>query len=110
MTPTDEELAARYFKALGWTPRADGEWFDSNGNWKERLPNILEHYPDFKKWVLEVMEGEGYGYSIDYCFQWGNEFSDNARLKFIREEIKSNNILHAAVIAATRYFEEKKDE
>ena len=68
------------------------------------LPNITQHYPDFKKWVLEKMEGEGYEPEIEEGkFYW--VLGNNAEPA---EEIKDNEILRAAVIAATRYFEAKK--
>lgn len=114
---TDNDIKEAYFKARGWwehESQYDGSyWWDKNGNsthipvLPDSLPNILEHYPDFKEHVLEVMLRDYYkltvyGGSVTWRGAWDYQ-------KEI-EEIKDNNILHAAVIAATRYFEEKRDE
>ena len=122
---TDNEVTEAYFRALGWKRfkdrRDDGSghgrnenvtgWVDSDGEEWYDLPNILESNSAFTEHVLEVMEGEGYKLSICEI----NQTSRGSYTAFIwsgtrvtkAEEIKDNNIFRAAVIAATRYFEEK---
>ena len=84
------------------------------------LPNILESYSAFKEHVLEVMAAEDRYPYITYkddfrqIFIWGRKCDFAGRGKYLNmsgikgEEMKDNNILHAAVIAATRYWEEKE--
>ena len=57
----------KYFKALGWKRRTNTEndypscpIMNSHGMYVSGYPNITQSYPDFKKWVLEKMEGEGW--------------------------------------------------
>ena len=111
----DNEIIERYFKARGW------EFTDTIMPAYWRLPNrgiipygsepnILESFPDFKEHVLEPMGEEGCIGLIEAMdcdpprlfFVW--DFGEGAS----NEEIKDNNILHAAVIAATRYFKNIK--
>lgn len=112
---TDNERVEEYFKALGWLPVTHKNYPDTILYWLSpskiefgSLPNILESFPDFKKWVLEVMEGEGYVLTSS-----GNQWAYwlylmDAEHPIFDEPIKDNNILHAAVIAATRYLEGKE--
>jgi len=107
-------VTENYFKALGWELRVhkisgNDNWWTQEGVWVGRLlPNITQSFPDFKKWVLEKMEGEGFTPSMNYCFQWENDFHESRGLRFIREIIKDNEITWAAVEAATKYFESIK--
>jgi len=105
----------KYFTALGWvwlSPHTADErdgyygWVDPEGvEWPNGLPNITQSYPDFKKWVLEKMEGEGYEKKIDMAIWMWTPL--NIDLKVLEQPIHHNEILEAAVIAATIYFENK---
>lgn len=100
----DNEIVEAYFKAYGVNP---------NFPHSLKLPNILDHYPAFKEHVLEVMEGEGYGFRVNFAeivWRENQGFMEDRNKETLSELFLDNNILHAAVIAATRYFEEKKDE
>lgn len=131
---TDNDIVESYFKALGaeWKPfMKESElwhwgWILHNEpepirgrtwskpdcvayseNVEHPFPNILDSFPDFKKWVLEVMGEEGYVLTSS-----GNQWAYwlylmDAEHPIFDEPIKDNNILHAAVIAATRYLEGK---
>ena len=76
----------------------DGEWVRPDG----RI-DLCQSYPDFKKWVLEKMPNCG-SFSIlaNYWYWWLVDGSDG---KNVFEEIKDNEILEAAVVAATRYWD-----
>lgn len=119
---TNNEIIEAYFRARGWEQVMsihEGDYLEENPYWKnpngfERkdLPNILESYSAFKEHVLEVMEGEGYGFSIEY--EWDDNNGSvrswywiNHKYGDFAKEIEDNNILHAAVIAATRFWESK---
>ena len=66
-------------------------------------PNITQSYPDFKKWVLEKMPNGGeFSILAGDWFWWLDNNSDPQAHK--REFIKDNEILEAAVIAATSYL------
>ncbi len=110
----------KYFRALGWfqgcatpDPESAYVWVQPpNQIYGEELPNITESMSAFNKWVAERMEKYGYKYRI-HVGQWIWGFS--ASLLFdehdkgeFKEPIKDNEILEAAVIAATRYLEGKK--
>ena len=102
----------KYFRALGWE-EIKGGWrslgSETELTWSvTSLPNITQSYPDFKKWVLEKMAGEGFYYEFDGlhgCVEWRKEPFDEP---VFEELIENKEILEAAVIAATRYWEEKK--
>ena len=131
---TDIKIIEAYFVARGWRwqelpnskqPRVFGWWYLGKKLWNshemiivndqnytppshgELLPNILKSFPDFKREVLEVMEDEDIHlfvitFKIGNCVEWRGRVGECKEW----EEIKSNNILHAAVIAATQYFKE----
>ena len=122
MTDVTEE----YFRALGWkrkintkdsyctAPITNPEAGPDND---ERLywsayPNITQNYPDFKKWVLEKMEGEEAELRVIHGgVKWVvpmDEFT-YSELTFESTVHNGNEILEAAVIAATRYWREKND-
>jgi hypothetical protein len=119
-----QQAIEEYFKALGFkwgvlpkmlhgTEKDVWCWMSKKEGYKtqfKELPNITQHYPDFKKWVLDKMEGEGMRFEIvGYVAQFykGSAlFFDKDTVAY--EEIKDNEILEAAVIAATRYWEGKK--
>jgi len=130
---TDNDITEAYFVARGWEWKKylkdplDYWYWEFNGKAVSEysrhenysysyLPNILESYPDFKQHVLEVMDFEEYRLLINELIVGGvpHTYLDWSRKRlageypFYKEIIKDNNILHAAVIAATRYFEEKK--
>jgi len=106
-----------YFKALGWefgsfaikragSPIACRYSIKSpDGEGHNSLPNITQSYPDFKKWVLEKMEEEGMAFHCSYgAFIWNKIGSPMATPPV---HIKNNEILEAAVKAATKYWEGK---
>lgn len=117
---TKQQKIERYFKALGWTYDCNARgryfwWMPSNPPLAQilyglELPNILDHYPSFKKHVVEVMGEKGYSYSIDefhkepITFEW---FKFGATTSY-KKEIADNNITEAAVISATEYLENRK--
>ena len=88
----------------------DGEWVRNDRY------DLTQSYPDFKKWVLEKMWLEGYkmiigdltvgGYMHTYV-EWNWRKKETAIYK---EIIKNNEILEAAVVAATRYWEENNEK
>lgn len=131
------DIVERYFLALGWLRVKRHEFYAGvrlgdapcEYLWVEKyeevrkpdpkyyadLPNILESFPAFKEFVLERMEGGGYSYYIADVmseasgYEWGKELSwQNKGHSEYNELIIDNEILKAAVIAATRYWEEKK--
>lgn len=113
-------LTERYFSALGWRPFYHAVLGLSHFitpeqkriEVPEELPNITQHYPDFKKFVVEEMEKRGITYFIkEHKFFWGKEWD----VKDIYDEvankpIKNNEILEAAVEAACEYLEGEKPE
>ncbi len=111
---TDNEIIERYFKARGWKPKKlmgglipTGDWLDPDNNLYESLPNILIDFSAFKREVLEPMQGEEYCLEVDGlhgCVSWFDDPFDGPRYD---EVIEDNEILRAAVIAATRYLENK---
>ena len=123
----EEEMTTteNYFKALGWhlsrPHQPNGSWdFHDGEKWIciSKLPNINQAFPDFKKWVLEKMEGEGYKLEVDPVYDEVDWFSmklltrknneEQSKSKLLVEPTKDNEILEAAVVAATRYWEGKK--
>lgn len=64
-------------------------------------PNIIDHYPSFKKWVLEKMEEKGYRLNVfnGRAVHWGSDYTPLL--------IEDGEITLAAVKAATRYWREK---
>ena len=96
----------KYFEALGWVKKTSAYsfvvWIHKDGI-AETLPNITQSYPDFKKWVLEKMEGEGWRFFTIFNYATFADKDGNE----IDAEIKNNEILEAAVEAATRYFSQK---
>ena len=133
----------KYFKALGWVyqpittqpftgrieqsrdpSKIDKPYQRESMGWVkgshalEKLPNITQSYPDFKKWVLEKMEGErdnrfeGGLKLVVYFNQVAWMFSP---LSFIHKEdipnlwtnVENGETLEAAVEAACRYWEGK---
>ena len=122
---TDTEITEAYFVARGCfikqQIRKEGEnkfkmrdyWCLPDGEFIEwddyGLPKILESYSAFKEHVLEVMGGENFRLTMSFSeVSWitlKGPFLDRVS---IGEKIKGNDILHAAVIAATRYFEGKR--
>jgi len=119
---TDTEITEAYFVARGWTTGPYKNiayiWRDQNGEPHDELPNILNSYPNFKQHVLGVMGEAGYKFEVTArgdkeTREWSSaEWNKYEKFQgFVNdnyEEIKDNNILHAATIRATRYFEEKK--
>ena len=102
-----------YFKALGWE-KIKGGWRSPETEteliWSvTSLPNITQSYPDFKKWVLEKMEGEGWRYEIEDGTGYWMKYIEEECCGSLEHVIKDNEILEAAVIAATRYWEEKNN-
>jgi len=107
---TDNSITEAYFVARGFRKMHidSAMWKLPNGTaFGLELPNILTSYPDFKEHVLEVMGEDGWVLEIENEWVWW-KLPDRPTMPQLTHEIKSNNILHAAVIAATRYFEEKK--
>ena len=92
-----------------------GEVKAKNADACVKFPSILESYPAFKEHVLEVMEGEFWpqikilASRIDKSYQLFWVWTCIKNKEAFIQEIKSNNILHAAVISATRYWESKED-
>jgi len=146
LTPTEKQevierdIVEDYFRAVGWVienelnddPALDRmnhllfQWIAPDGVRRKKLPNITQHYPDFKLWVLEDMEAEGFhphltlddtivsdgmGGETDgpaiLLWVWGHETKPTAQ---IEQEVEDNEILCAAVVAATRYFEQKNTD
>ena len=70
---------------------------------KSDLPNITESFSAFKKWVIEEMDRRGWKLTNSGRFvQWMPKKSQP--VGGLYEEIKDNEILSAAVIAATEYL------
>ena len=107
---TDNEIIERYFKARGWMSivRVGGDicnWWDGKSvKGVYAPPLILTDFPAFKEHVLEPMHEEEFIlYVFSSYIEWTRKNpSSNRRCKIV-----DNNILHAAVIAATRYWESK---
>ena len=120
-------ITEKYFRAIGWEYHLyldkcfqDEPWFEQSPHNKivwdeclyhEELPNITQFFPDFKLHVWEKMRMKMYIWkpTIDpYAIvrQRLNEI-EGCPEAVAQEEIKNNEILEAAVIAATRYFETK---
>ena len=119
----DRDIIERYFVALGWKQSKNGlvgnvvvksgDWFSGFPETYKELPPILTDFPTFKEHVLEVMEEEDYKFNLVHLvyggplFEW-IDIDEEPCKKSLREPIENNNIFHAAVIAATRYFEGEK--
>ena len=105
------DMVERYFRALGWerkciTLGGSMDWRSPNGvNYGAELPNILEHFPSFKKWVLEEMEKRGYKLVVSTL--WSSWYA-GAENPVYETKIKDNEVLEAAIIAATNYLEGEK--
>jgi hypothetical protein len=100
-------ITEKYFKALGLAEFYDAQWnfIGADGDLYNTFPNITQHYPDFKKWVLEKMEGDGYEFTLNGgMIGWIGDRS----FSHIKG-VKDNEILLAAVIAATRYWKGKNE-
>lgn len=67
------------------------------------LPNILDSFPDFKREVLEVMEGEGWILSTGELASCWIHDSDPTKMYF-EEVIKDNHILRAAALLVLAAF------
>ena len=84
----------------------DGEWVRNDRY------DLTQSYPDFKKFVLEKMEREGFRMNIVHQNQTSRGLVPICQWLGIHpdpiEEIKDNEILEAAVIAATEYWRQKK--
>ena len=110
---SNQAVCEAYFKARGWefksTPMHESfYWEDADLNSHgDTLPNILESFPDFKREVLEVMRKEGKELEVKRC---KNGFFMVFWDYLCREKIINDEILKAAVIAATRYWESKENE
>ncbi|KKN38550.1 hypothetical protein LCGC14_0752450 [marine sediment metagenome] len=125
---TDNEVTEAYFRAMGWKRfkdrRDDGSghgrnenvtgWVDSDGEEWYDLPNILESNSAYIREVADVMEGEGCRLFIwqpatdPYSVVWSiPDLREGCNKVVGREPVIKNNTSRAAVIAATRYFEEK---
>lgn len=109
---SDDQIIENFFLARGWEAYTHpmvgfGYLKDKEGNKYKQLPKILESFPDFKREVMDVMEDNGF-YPIikkkelgGLYFVWDNRWMQSKPT--LEELIIDNNILHAAVIAATRY-------
>jgi len=106
-------LTERYFRLLGWRPNGNGEdisYWEAPGCPSRGtetlldLPNIREHFPSFKQFVLEEMERRGLYLDVfdGDCARWRN---DNGCIA--SAIIKDNEILSAAIEAAISYLEEQ---
>ena len=113
---TNNEITEAYFVARGWerlvTKHKYGcdsiQWISPGRNFFYFLPNILESFPDFKREVLEVMEEEEHSLEIvGYKKGMGVRWKGWEHMKVYSQLVKDLNFLHAAVIAATKYWEEK---
>ena len=112
-------ITEKYFRSIGWEFRLNLDlkamvWMlpeaeacpQNRKPWKIKLPEITQSFADFKKWVLEKMEGDGFLLAKN---AGGMTFFVNPKNnKFFSELPKNNEILSAGVVAATRYFEGKK--
>lgn len=128
---TDNEITEAYFVARGrrkikshalslgyrfmileeevWVEHDDLSKIREGDAYYNFLPSILESYSAFKEHVLERMENEEYTLQfVDYKKGMGVRWKGWEHMKVYTEVIKDLEILRAAVIAATRYFEEKK--
>lgn len=116
---TDEQINEAFFMALGWEKvsfvdykgvywKPPGVMLCDNIPLKHNTPpNPCQDYPDFKKFVLDMMEAEGWDLTSNGRFiQWMP--TKNQRIKDLHEEIINGEILTAGVIAATQYLLEKK--
>lgn len=108
------EAIEKYFLSIGrcedWKHHHTGEkvnvFIGDDGDWYYVFPDIIDHYPSFKKWVLERMEGE----QIHPVISLGRWFWVPSMDGLLVEDIKDNEITLYAVIAATRYFESVKEK
>jgi len=92
-----------------WVP-SELEVRSPDPKYYKELPDITQSFSDFKKFVLEPMEGEDFYFEADLLHdsvQWRIEPFDGPKYM---EVIENNEILEAGVIAATRYWKEKNDE
>jgi len=109
---TDTGIMEQYFKARGWdrVKKPPHVWVkDKVLVWAYvELPPILTDFPAFKQHVLEVMGKERLHLYVN-TYEEYNEVNWRGKCgeAVAWENIDNNNILHAAVIAATRYWKEK---
>lgn len=104
-------ITENFFKARGWEPSTGNNphWFVKSETEPETscyktLPNITQSFPDFKKFVLEPIHAEGHYFVFETREVHLHFYPD----PLLTVEIINNEILEAAVVAATRYFEDKK--
>jgi hypothetical protein len=116
-----QKAIENYFKAMDGWHLEDGIWVNAKGEslgvvMGGEFPDIIDHFPSFKKWVLERMEGEGYKLSLTtYHYSDGPKDDDvewwpakgNGTTVYC-ETLEDNEITLAAVEAATQYWEKKK--
>ena len=109
-------ITEKYFRAIGWRyvdqigNNPYGWFLGSYHHRSLELPNITESFSAFKKWVLEKMVlGDGRPMKYSIGIERGDDWNWWADHTTYSEPIKNNEILEAAVIAATRYFKGKVD-
>ena len=120
-----QKAIEQYFLALGWEKREkiltsddnfdEGRiidritrWFNPDGLHMGRdLPDLIDHFPSFIKWVIQKMEGEGFSlYMSPNALAWREDDAPFG-CRHSHQDIKDNEITLAAVIAATRVWESK---
>lgn len=117
----------KYFRALGFewglcpkllhgTQKDEWCWMSKKEGYKtkfEELPNITQHYPDFKRWVLLEMGRRNVKLHVTMKRVGWHYFGDNIplmeKMRGFSSEIKDNEILEAACEAATHYLEGKNE-
>lgn len=123
-------LIERYFRALGWEfhprhPHAFTHWTTNIGeeiltkynigDEAKDLPNILEHFPSFRQFVIEEMHNRNITLEVNTNAKrlrwkrWGFKEADG-RIYEWPNEIKDNDIPRAAVEAACEYLEKEKED
>jgi len=119
-------LTERYFRALGWkTHEIDfgyglqrcWEMLDGKQYPEETLPNITEHFPSFRQYVIEEMERRGWRLDITtYIFSDRKEserhveWFHDVEIVVYEAPIKDNEILSAAIEAAYEYLKKEKED
>jgi len=130
MTDQYKEATEEHFRLRGWVrvPKyaiisgvplkmepIERVWIESwesrnhpNPSLYEKLPPICESIKDWKKWIAEFMEGEGWQFWIDKYDNavWHCEYEN---VRDIEEPIKDHEILLASVLACNEYLREKKN-
>ena len=114
---TKQQITENYFRELGWKRRTNTEndypsclVMNSQGMYLNNYPDITESFSAFKKWVIEEMERLGYELTCGNGACWAGPIEKPESFAFksrhyIEEPIIDNEILSAAVIAATRFLE-----